>query len=414
METRRFLVPAYKFADLLSSRVIRVILVSQLFLQLGVWIRNFAVLLYVIEQTAGDPFAVSMISVAEYAPIFVFSFIGGAYADRWRPKRTMIWCDFLSGLSVFAVLAAFYLGTWKAVFFVTLISAILSQFSQPSGMKLFKIHLSEDQVQAGMSIYQTIFSVFVILGPAVGTFVFQRFGVNASIALTGLSFLISAAVLTFLPADPAAKTKPATRLISEMAEGIRYLLSRRVLTLLCLSFMAAGLGLGLIQPLSVFLVTENLGLPKESLQWLVSVNGAGMVLGGALVMAVSRKVSPKSLLVLGMLVIAAGTSVLGISTRLWLTLAVELVNGLVLPGISVGINTLFLQNTEIDFIGRVNGILIPIYTGSIVLTMSLAGSLMKAFSLLVIFQAAALLFLVGLGFIFLLPPSPERPLGENG
>lgn len=406
--------PAYKFADLLSSRVIRVILVSQLFLQLGVWIRNFAVLLYVIEQTAGDPFAVSMISVAEYAPIFVFSFIGGAYADRWRPKRTMIWCDFLSGLSVFAVLAAFYLGTWKAVFFVTLISAILSQFSQPSGMKLFKIHLSEDQVQAGMSIYQTIFSVFVILGPAVGTFVFQRFGVNASIALTGLSFLISAAVLTFLPADPAAKTKPATRLISEMAEGIRYLLSRRVLTLLCLSFMAAGLGLGLIQPLSVFLVTENLGLPKESLQWLVSVNGAGMVLGGALVMAVSRKVSPKSLLVLGMLVIAAGTSVLGISTRLWLTLAVELVNGLVLPGISVGINTLFLQNTEIDFIGRVNGILIPIYTGSIVLTMSLAGSLMKAFSLLVIFQAAALLFLVGLGFIFLLPPSPERPLGENG
>ena len=251
--------PAYRVPDLLRNQLIRVILVSQLFLQLGVWIRNFAVLLYVIEQTSGDAFAISMISVAEYGPIFLFSFVAGAYADRWRPKRTMIWCDFLSGLSVFAVLAAFYLGNWRAVFFVTLISAILSQFSQPSGMKMFKIHLSEEQVAAGMSIYQTIFSVFVILGPAIGTFVFQRFGVNSSIALTGASFLISAAVLTFLPPDQAIKEKPDTRLHHEMSEGIRYLLTRRVLALLCLAFMAAGLGLGLIQPLSVFLVTKKPG-----------------------------------------------------------------------------------------------------------------------------------------------------------
>ena len=131
-------------------------------------------------------------------------------------------------------------------------------------------------------------------------------------------------------------------------------------------------------------------------------------------MVVSRRMSPKRMLALGMLVIAVGTSVLGISTWWWLTLAVEFVNGLALPGISIGINTLFLQNTEVDFIGRVNGLLIPIYTGSIVLTMSLAGSLMKAFSLLVIFQAAALLYMVGLGFILLLPSSRGRPLGGMG
>lgn len=56
--------------------------------------------------------------------------------------------------------------------FVTLISAILSQFSQPSGMKLFKQHLSAEQIQLAMSIYQTIFAIFMVLGPILGTFIF--------------------------------------------------------------------------------------------------------------------------------------------------------------------------------------------------------------------------------------------------
>ena len=44
------------------------------------------------------------ILVAEFAPIFIFSFIGGTFADRWNPKKTMVWCDILSAISVFAVL----------------------------------------------------------------------------------------------------------------------------------------------------------------------------------------------------------------------------------------------------------------------------------------------------------------------
>ena len=93
-----------KKPHILSNPFIRVILLSGVFLQLGTWVRNFAILLYVMEVTNNDPYAVSMISVAEFAPIFIFSFIGGTFADRWRPKRTMVWCDILSAASVFGVL----------------------------------------------------------------------------------------------------------------------------------------------------------------------------------------------------------------------------------------------------------------------------------------------------------------------
>ncbi|MFX3624494.1 MAG: MFS transporter [Ectobacillus sp.] len=388
---------AQNAASLLKNRFVQAIFISGLFLQVGIWVRNFAVLLFVMEKTDGDPFAVSMISVAEFAPIFIFSFIGGTFADRWRPKKTMVWCDILSAVSVFAVLVTLMFSTWKVVFFATLVSSILSQFSQPSGMKLFKMHLPEELLQPAMSIYQTIFAVFMILGPVLGTMAFQTFGIDVSIAITGVAFLLSAAALTFIPKDHmTTKEKPKTTLWEEMKSGIRYVWAKKELRLLGMCFMAAGLALGLIQPLNIFLVTERLGLQKENLQWLLMVNGIGMIVGGAVSMVLSKSLPPQRLLILGMLVNAIGISVIGFSKVLWITLAAEFVSGLFMPCIHIGINTLILQNTTGDFIGRVNGILSPLFTGAMVLTMSLAGPLKQLFSIVVMFEAASVLFILGL------------------
>lgn len=396
-------------SQVLKNRFVQGILASALFLQIGIWVRNFAVLLYVMEMTKGDAFAISMISVAEFAPIFIFSFIGGTFADRWKPKRTMIWCETLSSLSVFAVLITLMFGTWKIVFFVTLISAILSQFSQPSGMKLFKQHLSAEQIQLAMSIYQTIFAIFMVLGPILGTFIFHSFGIYISIIITGIAFLLAAAVLLFLPKDlENDNEKKEITILQEMLDGIKYVKKKKALTLLGLCFMAAGLGIGLIQPLGIFIVTEQLGLSKESLQWLLTVNGAGMIVGGALAMVFAKNVAPQKMLIIGMLGQAIGIGIIGYSTNLWVTLTAQLFSGLALPCIQIGINTLIIQNSDTDFIGRVNGILSPLFTGSMVVTMSIAGSLKEMFSLSTMYEGTALLFIIGL--LFILPIYNLKPV----
>ncbi|MDR4172467.1 MFS transporter [Bacillus nitratireducens] len=396
-------------SQVLKNRFVQGILASALFLQIGIWVRNFAVLLYVMEMTKGDAFAISIISVAEFAPIFIFSFIGGTFADRWKPKKTMIWCETLSSISVFAVLITLMFGTWKIVFFVTLISAILSQFSQPSGMKLFKQHLSTEQIQLAMSIYQTIFAIFMVLGPILGTFIFHSFGIYISIIITGIAFLLAAAVLLFLPKDlENANEKKEITLLQEMLDGIKYVKKKKALTLLGLCFMAAGLGIGLIQPLGIFIVTEQLGLSKESLQWLLTVNGAGMIVGGALAMVFAKNVAPQKMLIVGMLGQAIGIGIIGYSENLWVTLTAQLFSGLALPCIQIGINTLIIQNSDTDFIGRVNGILSPLFTGSMVVTMSVAGSLKEVFSLGTMYEGTALLFIIGL--LFILPIYNLKPV----
>lgn len=393
-------------SDLFKNSVVRTIMLSTLFLQIGIWVRNYSILLYVMEKTNENPVAVSLISVAEFAPIFLFSFIGGTFADRWLPKRTMVWCDFLSAVSIFVVLMTLMFGSWKVIFFATLVSSVLSQFSQPSGMKLFKLHVPDEMIQMGMSMYQTIFALFMILGPVLGTFVYQHFGILTAIAIMGIAFLISAAILLLLPADIKTKEeKSKTTLIQEMKDGFHYVLKNKSLTLLGGCFMAAGLAIGLTQPLGVFLITEQLGLPKEMLQWLMAAFGIGMILGGGLTIGISKKVNPQVLLVLGLAASALGFCGMGLATAFWLTLTAQFLSGLFMPCIQIGINTMILQNTEEAFIGRVNGILNPLFMGSMVVTMSMSGWLKSNLSIVLIYQIAALLLVIS---IFILLPLLKR------
>ena len=378
------------------NRFVQVIMASSNFLQIGIWVRNFALLLFVMDKTNNNPIAVSLISVAEFAPIFIFSFIGGTFADRWRPKRTMVWCDLLSAISVFAVLLTIIFGTWQAVFFVTFISSILSQFSQPSAMKLFKVHVPEEYLQTGMAIFQTLMSIFMIIGPMLGTIIFQKYGINISISIMGIAFFMSAAVLTLLPADEKIESeKIITNFWTELKEGFAYVWNERALTILGSVFAAAGLAVGIIQPLGVFIIVERLGLPKENLQLLLMVNGAAMFIGGGLIMTVSKKIMPQKLLAIGLVVNAISMVGMGLSSSWVVILLFQFFNGFFMPCIQIGINTLILQLTKSEFVGRVNGVLNPMFMGFMVITMSLTGWLKSQFSLTILYITAGILFLIG-------------------
>ncbi|MBW7454762.1 MFS transporter [Paenibacillus sepulcri] len=387
---------------LLRNKFVRVILISNLFSQFGIWIRNMAVLLYVMESSNGDALAVSMIAVAEYAPIFIFSFIGGVFADRWRPKRTVVWCEGLSALSVLIVFFLIESGSWTVVFFAALISSILSQFAQPSGMKLFKLHVKDEEAPICMSLLQMFFSVFMIIGPILGTLVYQQTGIGVSILLTSVSFLISAFVMLFIPADPPVPSdqsaEPAS-LLREMADGIRYVIFNRELLRLSLCFTLVGLGVGLVTPLSIFLVTDRLGLPAHDLPWITIPYGLGEMLGGAAAFAVAPRIAPQRLLLMGLLVNGLGILLIGLSSVLWVTMAAQFIIALLQPAIFIGNNTLVMNHTEQAFIGRVTGIRTPLMTGSMLLMMSASGVLKDAWSLAIVYELAGLCFLAGLLFI---------------
>jgi MFS family permease len=379
-----------------SNRYVRTIILSRVLLQLGIWIRNYAVLLYVSELTNNNPVDVSLISVAEFAPIFLFGLIGGTFADRWRPKRTMVWSDLLSGLSVGVVLLAVLNGGWIALLIGSFVSASLSQFSQPSAMKLYKRHVPAEQLQSVMAMSQTLVAVFMVLGPVIGTFIFIKFGINVSLILTAIMFLGSSLILSSLPRDEEEpKAGNASGFIKELTAGLHYIGSSKALRTLSLTFSAVGLASGLTQPLQIFLVIENLGQDKQFLQWLVMTNGAAMLVGGAAIIAIAKKVRPQLLLLIGLLVNAVCTVGMGASTHIWLTIIFLVISGLFYPCIQGGIQTLLVRNTEGAFIGRVSGAIMPIFMGMMVVGMFISGYLKDAFSLMGVFMVSGVFVIIG-------------------
>ncbi|SFJ57972.1 MFS transporter [Brevibacillus centrosporus] len=401
---------------MLHNRYVRTIIFSRTFLQLGVWIRNFAILLYVSDLTHNDPLYVSLISVVEYAPIFLFAIIGGTFADRWRPKRTMVLCDLLSSLSLFAVLVALVYGSWHALLLATLFSSIMSQFSQPSAMKIFKQHVPHAQLQSVMAMFQSLMAIFMVIGPVVGTYLYQKYGIHVSLILTGLLFFASGITLISLPRDAAVQEAAGKRanFKQELLEGLQYVWNNRTLRTLGGTFAAAGLAVGIIQPLMIFVAIENLGMDKEFIRWPLMINGAAMLVGGALIMGVAKKVKPQSMLALGLAVSTVTTIWVGLSHSVWITLLLQAVSGLIYPFIQVGINTMIMQNTQVEFIGRVGGAMTPIFMGMMVVGMSAAGVVKDLLTLGAVYTFSGFLFLIGALLLLpiILPRRQQEKIGH--
>jgi len=388
--------------SMFKNPYVRTIISSRVLIHLGIWVRNFAILLYVTDMTHNDPVYVSLISVVEYGPIFIFAIIGGTFADRSKPRSTMIGSDMLSALSIITVLLVILYGAWHALFFATLISSILSQFSQPSAMKLYKQHVPEEQLQAVMGIYQTLTAVFVVIGPMVGTFIYQQYGLEVALAITAVLFLGSGWILSWLPKDAEdVRQEQKTHFVQDLKDGLYYVWRKRELRALGGAFVFSGFAAGLVQPMLIFVTMENLGLDKSQLKWMMMANGAAMLVGGAVVMGIAKKIKPQTLLTLGLAVSTFTTIGLGFSVSVPLSMSCQVLGGFFYPFIMIGINTLMIKNTEGAFIGRVGGVMTPLFMGMMVIGMSIAGILKNALSLSTVYLMSGCLFFIGM--LVLLP-----------
>lgn len=400
---------------LFGNRAFVLLMVSDFMQNIGIWIRNMALLFFIMEQSNHDPVAVSLLTVIEYAPIFVISMVGGVLADRWRPKRTMIWGDILSFISILLILFVVYAGYWQAVFAVTLVSAVVSQFSQPSSMKIIKRCLPDEHVPAATALSQTSMSLFIILGPMVGTTIYQAFGLQASLISLLILFGASAIVLAFLPStvdEPSKDSESAGSFVKDMKAGFAYIGSSRLLKVLLVVYVLLALGSGLVQPLDIFVITERLQLEMSSVQWFTALEGLGMLIGGVIAAVIAGKVKGSYLLFAGLAFLGLSTFVEVLSQWPILTGSMRFVTGVLMAMAQTVLMAVMMQQVEEKFIGRLNGVLTPIFTGMLLIGSGLTGWYMSVTSIVVVYFTAGALFLLS-SFISMKLPIAKVPVQET-
>lgn len=375
--------------ELFGNKVFRIVMVTDIIQQLGIWVRNIAVLFYVIEKTQADPVAISLISVAEYLPIFLFAYIGGTLADRWNPKRTMIWGDFLSAASVGGVMLAISFGAWQGIFLVTLLSTVITQFSVPSSAIMFKRFIPGEQINAAISLSQAQMSLFIIAGPILGTLFYTSLGWEFSLALIGILYVLSAMVQFQLPSVPRRGENRTRGVLGEMKEGVEFIRGKRDIRMLLFLLCLFCFGQGLLQPLTVFVLDQQLGLGKESLQWFFALAGGGLLVGAGLSALFSPKLSTRMVLVAGFLAYGVFALVEVLSIYPLLTGGMYFLNGVVTAFVQVAVSAPLIRNVDEDKVGRINGLVTPVLMTGLLLGSGLSGLAMKATGLLPVYLAAA-------------------------
>ncbi|KNZ40830.1 MFS transporter [Acetobacterium bakii] len=380
--------------ELFQNKVFRIIMTTDAIQQLCIWIRNMAVLFFVIEKTNANPIAISLITIFEYLPIFVFSYVGGTLADKWNPKRTMIAGDFLSSLSVVVILLLINQGLWQTVFAATLVSSMVSQFSVPSSVIMFKRNIDEKLITPAISLSQGLQSLYLIIGPIIGTLLYKGIGITFSLTIIAILFLCASLIQFLLPASSRNADYIKPSLLCQMKEGLVYISNDKGLTVLCSVLGLFGFAQGLIQPLTIFILTDRLGIESESLQWFYSLSGVGLLTGAIISMSIVSKYRTSIILFFGMIAFAAVTAAEALSTVVVVTAALYFLSGLIIAFVQVAISVPLIKNVQEDYIGRINGMITPLLIGGILIGTALSGVLIEQLSLIPVFMLSSFMLVI--------------------
>jgi MFS family permease len=172
--------------------------------------------------------AVGLLSLAEFVPLMIMAFVGGALSDAFDRRRMVAIAELGSGLGVAVLLVNALLPhprTW-VLFVVAPILAALYGIFRPSLDAMVPRLVTKDELPAASALEGFRGTLGEIAGPALAGIIIATAGLPVAYAIDAATYGISLAALRFMRAIPPAVDAPAVSLQS-IAEGVRYAWSRK-------------------------------------------------------------------------------------------------------------------------------------------------------------------------------------------
>jgi MFS family permease len=323
---------------------------------------------YQVFLQTGSTLAVGMIGLVEVVPLVGATIVGGAVADRVDRRKLLLLTEFgllaTSGLLMAGAIAGepplWYL------YLVTGIQAGIYGVNTPTRAAAIPSLVSRAELPSALALGQVMFNTTMIVGPAVGGLILDRFGLTWAYAADVVSFGASiAAVWRLRPLPPKRADLEDGRASSwkDIREGFAYVLRRRVLLstfVIDLDAMIFGL------PRAVFpvLALDVFRVGPAGLGLLNSAPAVGAVLGAVSAGWVGRVRRQGLAVIWAVAIWGAAITAFGLSTKLfWLALLFLVVAGAA-DVISAVFRGAILQLSVPDALrGRLSAIHIMVVTG---------------------------------------------------
>lgn len=345
------------FTDVVRNPRVRKVQIAGAAATLGTW--AYAVALPVYAYRAGGATAVGLLFFARFMLAALAAPWLGVLADRWSRRQVMVCAD-AARLAIFAAMTAIAAAGGPAwpVFVLAVSSTVVSGSYGPAQAALMPTLVeSPDELTAANLVGNTISSVGMFAGPAVGGVLLALSGPAAVFAVNGATFLWSLAWIVQVPRDEPAAVPRERHAVRDLSQGVRTVVGSSALRVVVGLSAAQAAVAGAFEVLVVVLALRLLHAGNAGVGWLNTATGAGAILGAVAVAAVARRRRLAAGFGLGVFLWGLPIAV----TVLWLHLAVALVLVALVGagGVLVDVTgmTLIQRSAENEVLGRVFGAL---------------------------------------------------------
>ncbi len=208
------------------SREFRLLWIGQFVSGFGSAI-SYVVLPLQMYQLTQSSLLVGLLGVAEFVPMFLLAFVGGALADFVDRRRLLVLAE--AGLAlccgVLALNAALPQPRVWILFTAAAIFAGLNALHRPALEALTPRLVPPEQIAAVSPLNSARYSFNFIVGPALAGFLAAQFGAAFAFGLDLLTYLIAISTVLLIRTVPAPVQNEKLSLRS-VADGLRYAGSR--------------------------------------------------------------------------------------------------------------------------------------------------------------------------------------------
>jgi len=334
-------------------------------------------------------------------PIFMFSLVGGAVADRIERRYLLLGSQYIQMTCAFTLAVVYALGyiqVWQ-ILSLSFVVGLAQSFGGPAYSALIPSLVKSEDLPNAIALNSIQFNLARVIGPMLGGIALKQLNATWCFGLNGLSFV--AVIISLYMVQTRFLPKPTgDSLMTSVKQGIHFIRGREgMVGLIALAFLMTMLCFPLIVFLPVF-AKDVFHAGPGVFTILLCSSGAGSVLG-ALAVATMDKLKNRGRIAL-LLLVVLGVLMLGFSLSKVLLLSAFLLflSGGVLMGVFASISSLVQLITPNDMRGRVMSVYNVAFRGGMPFGSLAVGLLSVRFSAPAVLAVnGVLLSLLGLWFL---------------
>jgi len=359
---------------------------GQLTSLIGTWMQTVAQAWLVLQMT-NDPFALGLLSVAQFGPVMILGLFGGVIADSLPKRQTLIATQAVQMVLALVLAALVATGTvqvWHILVLAFLLGCA-NAVDMPTRQSFTVEMVGREDVANAVAHSSAVFNAARVVGPAIAGITIALVGIAPCFFLNGISFLAVIAGLLLMRDSElylgvrSARPKSVGAVFANLAEGLSYV---RRTPIVLLAIATVGLS-------STFAINWGVAIPPMARDvlhtdavgfgFIMAAAGIGSLLG-ALYIAFTGRASVR-LLIGGALMLAVLFTIFGLSRSYPLSVVCMFGAGFGMICMAASANTLIQLTVPDQLRGRVMSVYTTVFAGSTPIGGLATGALASAYGI---------------------------------